>query len=88
MKKTKILLPLEEFVQTFYQKKTIKIFEQLINMNLGKDIKYIDFLNILDLDEDAYTMALQNTFKKPIMYLKWNVIDIWTNVFGRLVGLL
>jgi hypothetical protein len=70
MKKTKILLPLEEFVQTSYQKTKIKIFEQLIKMNLGEDITYTDFLNILDLDEDTHTMALRSTFKKPIVYLK------------------
>jgi hypothetical protein len=39
-------------------------------MNLGEDITYTDFLNILDLDEDTHTMALRSTFKKPIVYLK------------------
>ena len=55
-------------------------------MDLGKDITYIDFLDILDLNEDTYIMALQNTLKKSIVFLKQNVVDIWTNVFKKLVG--
>ena len=45
-------------------------------MDLGKDITYIYFLDILDLNEDTYIMALQNTLKKSIVFLKQNVVDI------------
>jgi translation initiation factor 1 (eIF-1/SUI1) len=76
MKKTKILLPLEESVRRSHQKVTIKIFEQLVKMDLGKNITYIDFLDRLDLDEDTYIMALRSTFKKPTVFLKQNVVDI------------
>jgi hypothetical protein len=86
MKKTKILLPLQECDRGSYQKVVVGIFEQLIKMDLGKDISYSDFLNRLDLDENTYIMALRSSLKKPTVFLKRNVIDIRTNVFGRLVG--
>jgi hypothetical protein len=55
-------------------------------MDLGEDITYIDFLDRLDLDEDTYIMALRSTLKKPNVFLKRNVVDIRTNVFGKFVG--
>jgi hypothetical protein len=86
MKKTQILLPLEECNRKSYEKVAIMIFEQLVKMDLREDITYIDFINRLDLNEDTYIMDLCSTLKRPMVIFKWNVIDIRTNVFGRFVG--
>jgi hypothetical protein len=66
----------------------VRIFEQLVKKDLGEDMLDFDFLSRLDLNEDIYIyiMALRSTLKKPVVFLKKNVIDIWINVFGRLVG--
>jgi hypothetical protein len=77
---------LKNLLEDLIKKKELKIIEQLVKMDLGKDITYIDFLNRLDLDEHTYIMALRSSLKKPTVFLKQNVIDIRTNVFGRLVG--
>jgi hypothetical protein len=56
----------------------VRIFEQLVKKDLGEDMLDFDFLSRLDLNEDIYIyiMALRSTLKKPVVFLKKNVIDI------------
>jgi hypothetical protein len=41
-------------------------------MDKGKDISFDDFLNILQMDEQTYILALRSRLQKPTIFLKQN----------------
>jgi len=55
-------------------------------MNMGQNISFDDFLNILKMDEQTYILALRSKLQKPTIFLKWNPKDIHKNAYRRLVG--
>jgi hypothetical protein len=81
MKCTQILLLLEDHnYDTNNQKIAIKIFEKLVNMGLGKDICFDEFLSNLQFNERTYILALRSTLQKPTLFFKQKPNDIQTNV--------
>jgi len=38
------------------------------------------------MDEKNYMWALRFKLQKPIIFLKWNLMDIHTNSYGKFVG--
>jgi hypothetical protein len=84
MKCTQILLPLKNHnYDTNNHQIAIKIFQKLVNMGLGEDICFDEFLLNLQLSEEMYILALCSTLQKPTLFLKRKANDIQTNVYGR-----
>ncbi len=48
-----------------HKKISIQIYKKLINMGLGKDISFEQFLLDLKIDEETYILGLHYKIKKP-----------------------
>jgi hypothetical protein len=54
-------------------------------MDVGQNITFNDFLNILQMDKQTYIFTLRSRLQKPTIFLKWNPNDIRTNAYKRFV---
>jgi hypothetical protein len=59
-------------------------------MDMGQNISFDEFLNILKLDEQTYILALRSNLQKPAIFLKYNPkiyikmhIEDWLVNFGN-----
>jgi len=50
------------------QLKTQFIFNKLNEMDMGQDISFDDFLNILQMEEQTYTLTLRSRLQKPTFF--------------------
>jgi len=64
----------------------IQIFNKFIEMKLGLEISFVQFLVELQIDETIYLLTLQCTLQKPTLFFKQKPNDIPTNVFNILIG--
>jgi hypothetical protein len=82
MKCKKMLLRLNEnkHTQNLFQI-IIQIFEKLIDMGLGHENSFNEFISNLQMNKDIY-LALWCTLQKPTLFLKRKPCDIHTNSFS------
>jgi len=64
----------------------IQIYNKLVNMGLGIEISFHEFLLELQIGKNIYLLALQCTLWKPILFLKRKPCAICTNVLNIHVG--
>ncbi len=57
-------------------------FKKLVDMILGLEISFDQFLLDLHLNEQTYILALQCMIQKPTLFLKHKPNDIQTNAFN------
>jgi hypothetical protein len=89
MKHIKILLLLDEQDHMpNHGEINIQIYKKLINMGLGQDISFEEFLLDLKIDEKTYFLGLCYAMQKPTLFFKQKPNDICTTIFGIHVGLL
>jgi len=65
-----------------FMKLQIIFKKKLVDMGLGVDISFEQFLIDLNVNEKNYIFALWSIFKKPTLFLKRKVNDIPTNSFN------
>jgi len=65
-----------------FMKLQIIFFWKLVDVGLGVDISFEQFLIDLNVNEKTYIFALWSTFQKPTLFFKSRVNDTQTNVFN------
>jgi hypothetical protein len=83
MKCVKILSLLnEKDINSNLHEISFQNFKKLVDMGLGLDISFHQFLLNLLLNEKTYLLALQCTIRTPTLILKCKPNDIQTNDFN------
>ena len=73
MKKIMVLEPLKDMNEcnlSFLKEKTKKIFIYLKDLGTGIQMKFEEFLNKFELNEETYILAIQSQLNRPQIFLK------------------
>jgi hypothetical protein len=83
MKCVKILSPFnEKDLNSNICEISFQNFQKFVDMGLGLEISFHQFLLNLLLNEKTYLLALQCTIQTPTLFLKCKPNDIQTNAFN------
>ena len=85
MKKTLVLQPLEDMNEcnfSFLKEKDKKIFIFLKDLGTGIEMKFEEFLNKFEINEETYILAIRSQLNRPQIFLKQGLNDKRTNAFN------
>ena len=82
MKKTEILTPLIQPTDNTGTTSYNQVLEYLQNIEDTNIPKFEEFLEHLHIDEDTYINVIRGTLKRPTLFLKRDLSNIYTNPFA------